>query len=110
MFCWMAKLGLMVGLLRSYSILNRAGRRGSAGAALSYAAMTMVGNLTFDHNWQALYFMGCGFVLAEVVDVLRGTVPAATGVALTVPPRPEIPSPALGGLAQRADEPASNMT
>jgi hypothetical protein len=100
----------MVALLRSYSILKRAGRRGSSGAALSYAAMTMVGNLTFDHNWQALYFMGCGFVLAEVVDVLRGTVPAATGFALPVPPRPEIPSPALGGLAQRADEPASNMT
>jgi hypothetical protein len=68
---WTAKLGLVVGLLRGYSILKRAGRRGSASAALSYAALTMIGNLTFDHNWQALYFMGCGFILADVVAVVR---------------------------------------
>jgi len=68
---WSARLGLIFALMRSYGILKRAGRRGSAGAALSYAALTMTGNLTFDHNWQALYFMGCGFVLAEVVAVRR---------------------------------------
>jgi hypothetical protein len=66
---WCTKLGLTVALLRSYKILKRAGRRGSAGAALSYAGLTMVGSLAFDHNWQALYFIGCGFILAEVVDV-----------------------------------------
>jgi hypothetical protein len=67
---WMTKVGLMVALFRSYKILKRAGRRGSAAAALSYGALTMIGNLTFDHNWQALYFTGCGFVLSEVVIVL----------------------------------------
>src|SRR5262249_7227195 len=66
---WFGKLGLTVALLRSYKILKRAGRRGSAGAALSYAGLTMVGSLAFDHNWQALYFIGCGFILAEVVEV-----------------------------------------
>jgi len=67
---WITKLGLMVALLRAYGILKRAGRRGSAAAALSYAGFTMYGNLTFDHNWQALYFTGCGFILAEVVTAL----------------------------------------
>jgi hypothetical protein len=68
---WTAKLGIMVALLRAYAILKRAGRRGSAGAALSYAAVTMIGNLAFDHNWQALFFTGCGFILAEVLEVQR---------------------------------------
>ena len=68
---WVAKMGLVVALLRAYKILKRAGRRGSAGAALSYAALTMLGSLAFDHNWQALFFVGCGFVLAEVVSVNR---------------------------------------
>jgi hypothetical protein len=31
----------------------------------------MLGNLTFDHIWQALYFLGCGFILSEVVSVMR---------------------------------------
>ncbi len=66
---WFTKLGLTIALLRSYKILKRAGRRGSAAAALSYGALTILGNLGFDHNWQALYFIGCGFILAEVVNV-----------------------------------------
>jgi hypothetical protein len=65
---WIAKAGLMAALLRGYGILKRAGRRGTAPAALSFAALTMVGSLTFDHNWQALFFLGCGFILAEVVS------------------------------------------
>jgi hypothetical protein len=68
---WTAKLGLMVALVRGYFILKRVGKRGAAGAALSYAVLTMLGNMTFDHIWQALYFLGCGFVLAEVVAALR---------------------------------------
>ena len=69
----------MIALAASYTILKQAGRRGSASAALSYAALTMFGNLAFDHNWQALYFVGCGFILAEVVAVLRerGSMPGA---------------------------------
>jgi hypothetical protein len=69
LFFWIARFGLAVGLLRGYALLKRAGRRGSAGAALSYAAITMFGNQTFDHNWQALYFLGCGFILADIHSV-----------------------------------------
>ena len=83
---WTTKLGLMIALLRAYAILKQAGRRGSASAALSYAALTMFGNLAFDHNWQALYFVGCGFILADVVVALqeRATVsiPLAQETAL----------------------------
>jgi hypothetical protein len=68
---WTTKLGLVIGLVRAYVVLKRARRRGAAGAALSYAVLTMLGNLTFDHVWQALYFLGCGFVLSEVVSVQR---------------------------------------
>ena len=61
----------MVALMRAYKLLKRAGRRGAATAALSYALLTFAGNLTFDHVWQALYFIGCGFILAEVLSVMR---------------------------------------
>jgi hypothetical protein len=72
-FCliWIVKLGIMVALLRAYRILQRAGRRAAAGAALSYAAVTFFGNLTFDHIWQALFFIGCGFILAETISCLE---------------------------------------
>ncbi len=66
MLVWISKIGLLVALLRGYGMLKRAGRRGSAGAALSFAALTLFGNLTFDHYWQALFFLGCGFILAEI--------------------------------------------
>jgi hypothetical protein len=68
---WCTKFGLMMALFRAYQILKRAGRRGAATASLSYAVLTLIGNLTFDHIWQSLYFIGCGFVLAEVVSVMR---------------------------------------
>jgi ABC-type proline/glycine betaine transport system permease subunit len=72
-FCliWTAKLGLTIALLRARMILKDAGRRAAAGAALSYAMLTMIGSLEFDHIWQSLYFVGCGFILAEVVNVLE---------------------------------------
>jgi hypothetical protein len=68
---WTAKLGLVVALLRAYLFLKQNGRRGAAAAAVSYAILTLAGNLTFDHIWQALYFTGCGFILAEVVEITR---------------------------------------
>lgn len=71
---WTAKAGLMVALFRAYFVLKRARRRGSAAAALCYGALTMIGNLAFDHNWQALYFSGCGLILSEVVAVNRRKV------------------------------------
>jgi hypothetical protein len=86
---WMTKLGLTVALWRAFLILKRAGRRGPASAALSYAAMAMFGNLAFDHNWQALFFLGCGFVLSDVVSVFRAqAVAAAPQEAL--PPRAQL--------------------
>ena len=69
---WTVKLGLIIALVRAHRILKRAGRKGAATAALSYAILTMVGNLTFDHIWQALYLTGCGFILAEVLAVVAG--------------------------------------
>jgi hypothetical protein len=68
---WTAKIGLCVALFRAYLILKRARRRAAAGAAISYAFVTPIGSLTFDHVWQALFFLGCGFILSEVVSVVR---------------------------------------
>lgn len=87
---WSLRLGLVVALLRAYKILKQAERRGAAGAALSYAAVTFFGNLTFDHIWQALYFVGVAFILAETrsaLEVLRAAAQKRTAVgppAITV--------------------------
>jgi hypothetical protein len=86
---WTVKFGLSVALFRAYRFLKGAGRRGASTAALSYAILTMVGNLTFDHVWQALYFIGCGFILAEIVAILRS-------------PAPTTPSPPVGAAAVAA--------
>jgi hypothetical protein len=92
---WFTKVGLVVALFRGYGILKRAGRRGAAAAALSYGAITMTGNLTYDHVFQALYFIGCGFILAEVVAVLRSSV-AVPGPPAAVP----VPGPTLAPLGR----------
>ncbi|HVZ71745.1 MAG TPA: O-antigen ligase family protein [Polyangia bacterium] len=68
---WTAKLGLIIVLLKMRKILKRARRRAASGVALAYAICTFGGNLTFDHVYQALYFTGVGFVLAEVMAVQR---------------------------------------
>ena len=68
---WTARFGLVLALFRAYVILKKAGRRGAAAAAMSYVFLTLTGNLTFDHIFQALYFMGCGFILAEVVSATK---------------------------------------
>jgi hypothetical protein len=85
---WTAKFGLVVGLLKAYRILKRAGRPGAASAALSYAVVTYFGYLTFDHIWEALYFVGCGFILAETTSVLH---PPAIKEKLA-PETPSLPS------------------
>jgi hypothetical protein len=97
---WVTKLGLIVALLRSYSILKKGGRRGASAGALSYALLTLNGNLTFDHIWQALYFLGCGFILAEVVSVVRKG--AAQAKAAT-------PAPAQIVLGQLAPDQAFGL-
>ncbi|HMF42466.1 MAG TPA: hypothetical protein VKQ32_17455 [Polyangia bacterium] len=84
---WLTKLGLAVALARAYFVLKRAGRRGAAAAALSYSFLTLIGNMAFDHIWQALFFLGCGSILAEVVSVMReraaATVTASGGAPVT---------------------------
>jgi len=89
-FClvWMTKLGIMVALLRAHSILKRAGRRAAAGAALSYAAVTFFGNITFDHIWQALFFVGSGFIIAETKLALESLAAAARTRAQASGPPP----------------------
>ncbi len=80
---WTTRLGLIIALLRAHRILKSAGRRGAASAATSYAFLTVVGNLTFDHIFQALYFIGCGFILSEVVSAMRSEVGAVTSISST---------------------------
>jgi hypothetical protein len=65
---WITKFGIMIALWKASKILTKAGRRAAAGAALSYALLTFYGHLTFDHIYAALYFVGLGFILQEVVD------------------------------------------
>ena len=67
---WTAKLGLIVGLWKGSKILKKAGRSAAAGAAVSYALLTSFGSLTFDHTFTALYFLGVGFILQEIVQAL----------------------------------------
>lgn len=68
---WMTKFGLLVALMRARKILKSAGRKAASGAALSYALVTPFAALAFDHVYEALYFVGCGFILAEVISVNR---------------------------------------
>ena len=86
MLVWMAKLGLTIALFRAYKLLKRAGRRGAAGVAMSYCLLAMAGNLVFDHVWQALYFTGCGFILAEVTSVILAAKAQAAARATPEPP------------------------
>jgi hypothetical protein len=58
-----ARLGLAVGLFRAARILKKAGQGPAAGAALAFTAFALLGNLSFDHVWQALFFTGVGILL-----------------------------------------------
>ncbi len=60
---WLARLGLLIALVRAARQFKREGRRALSGAALAYALLTMLGSLFFDHVWQALYFTGVGLLL-----------------------------------------------
>ncbi len=67
---WLARLGLLVALVRMSRRFKREGRRALSGAALAYALLTFLGSLAFDHVWQALYFTGVGLLLqASLVGV-----------------------------------------
>lgn len=91
---WIAKLGLMIALFRAYQLLKKAGRRGAASAALTYAVLTIMGNLVFDHVYQALYFVGCGFVLAEVTSLMRAQSPPGVPARAEPAAPPPVVTPA----------------
>jgi hypothetical protein len=57
------RIGLAIALLRAGRNLKRLGRRAEAGGAYAFAGFAMVGNLVFDHVWQALFFVGVGLIL-----------------------------------------------
>ena len=77
MLYWFARLGICVALIKASRILRRDGRGAVAGAAMGIAALTFFGNLTFDHIWQALFFIAVGYVLLETNAAHRSLVSRA---------------------------------
>jgi hypothetical protein len=73
---WISQIGLMVALLRASAILKRSGRRAACGAARSYAAVLPFSSFAFDHIFQALFFVGCGFILSQLLEVMAAANPA----------------------------------
>ena len=61
-------------LWRSSKILKKAGRRAASAGAVAYALLGLYGSLVFDHIYSALFFVGFGFILQEVVQA-RMTAP-----------------------------------
>jgi hypothetical protein len=66
---WTLRLGLMVALVRAARILRRGRRRSLAGLCYALVGLTAVGNLVFDHVWQALYFTSLGLILHAVAPL-----------------------------------------
>lgn len=95
---WLARIGLMVALVKAGQRLRRAGRLGIGGACFGFAALTPLGNLVFDHVWQALYFTGVGLLLhalSQVQAKQRAHAPSAEVAPEASAPRPLPPHPAL---------------
>jgi hypothetical protein len=69
---WLARLGLAVALVRASRLARSAGRLPLAGLALAFVPLTFLGNLTFDHVWQALFFIGVGLILRDLIEVVPG--------------------------------------
>lgn len=74
---WLARVGLIVALLRASRILKRQGQVGASGGAMALAAVTMFHRIVFDHVWQSFYFLGLGLVLSAVMDHVRAKKPIA---------------------------------
>jgi hypothetical protein len=66
---WLSRLFLAVALVRAARMLSRAGERGWAGAAWTYAGFVFLLPLTTDHVAQALFFVGVGLMLARLLQV-----------------------------------------
>jgi len=64
---WFARLGLAVALFRGFRMLRQAGQRTLSGACLALAGLSLLGNMAFDHVWQALLFVAVGLLLRPVV-------------------------------------------
>ena len=71
---WAAKLGLAVALWRASKVLKKARRPAASACAAVYALLGIYGNLVFDHIYSALFFVGVGFILQEVVQARLGAV------------------------------------
>jgi len=63
---WFARLGLAYALARMALTLRRHNQGAVAGAAAAFSLMAVIGKLTFDHVYQALYFIGVGVILHAV--------------------------------------------
>lgn len=70
---WGTKLGLALALLRAARTLKHSGRHAVSGGALALALFAFVGNLMFDHVWQALLFVGVGLMLSATVAAEEAT-------------------------------------
>lgn len=66
---WLSRFFLAVALVRAARMLSRAGERGWAGAAWTYAGFVFLLPLTTDHVAQSLFFVGVGLMLARLVQV-----------------------------------------
>jgi len=63
---WIARLGLLVALVRLGRELKLRGDGATAGAAFALAFLAFHGGLAIDHVYQSLFFTGCGLVLGAL--------------------------------------------
>ncbi len=100
---WLVRIGLVIALIRAGLALRRAGQGAAAGAALAYAVLTMTGNITFDHTWQALYFLGVAFVLHRAAELAPARAPSARRLARAMVRAQPTPKPDVPPAAPRRD-------
>jgi hypothetical protein len=63
---WVARVGLALLLWRAGQMAKRLKQPAIAGAAFGYVPLTFMGNIVFDHIYQALYFVGVGLILQSI--------------------------------------------
>jgi hypothetical protein len=67
---WAARLGIAIALIRAMRLFRQGGRRSLAGACVALAGFEMIGNMTFDHVWQALFFTALGLLHQAAVPLV----------------------------------------
>jgi hypothetical protein len=95
---WFARLGISLALFKASRILRKARRGAAAGAAVGFSALTFLGNLTFDHIWQALFFIAVGYILLETFLAYRSL--ASSRLPVPVAPRLGVIPPHRSRAAQ----------